>query len=74
MTRNLLPLEKAGFIQIEAGTGRIRNVSITQKGTNMIEQAKPLWDKAQAKMEDHLSKKALSTLANTLKQIASLSP
>ncbi len=48
LSRNLAPLEREGFVRIEAGADRrSRCVSITERGREKIEQTRPLWRSAQ---------------------------
>ena len=50
--RNLKPLEKAGFVHRgNEGTGRKRRVLLTTLGLKKLEEARPYWKEAQAKME-----------------------
>lgn len=72
LTRNLNPLEKLGYIQLEAGKGRTRNISMTAKGVTVLEQAKPLWDTAQLKMNEGIGDDQLSDATATLQQIKQL--
>ncbi|MGB8698310.1 MAG: MarR family winged helix-turn-helix transcriptional regulator [Thermosynechococcaceae cyanobacterium] len=51
LTRNLKPLEREGWIQIEAGQDqRERVVNLTQAGQALLAQAFPLWQQAQAQV------------------------
>ncbi len=74
MTRNLRPLQSEGFVEIGAGAGRIRNVSLTAKGKAIIQQAKPLWDTAQAEMQKRLGKENLITMSKVLELAVEESP
>lgn len=50
LTRNLVPLERDGLLLTTRGNtkdSRVKVVSITAKGTNILHQAIPLWEKAQ---------------------------
>jgi DNA-binding MarR family transcriptional regulator len=48
ITRALAPLERDGLIRSRAGSDkRTRIVSLTKKGTKLIANAKPRWDRAQ---------------------------
>ena len=70
LTRNLAPLEKDELISIESGGGRIRNVSLTDKGAFTIEQGKPLWQEAQKQVEAKLGKSKTGALDTTLEELA----
>ena len=55
LTRNLRPLEKRGFIKTVPGSDRrTRLISLTQKGHKKLQQAMPLWEKAQESVLDYL--------------------
>ncbi len=69
LTRNLLPLEKLGYIRVESGKGRIRNVSITDSGAQLLERAKPLWKDAQGQIISQIGNDKLTTATTTLQQI-----
>jgi DNA-binding MarR family transcriptional regulator len=48
LTRNLRPLEKAGWVRVVEGPDlRRRAVEITPAGRRLFEEAKPLWQKAE---------------------------
>lgn len=48
LTRNLRPLMKRGFLQVLAGEDkRTREISLTEKGSILIEEAVPLWEEVQ---------------------------
>ena len=48
LTRNLRPLEKAGWVKVVEGPDlRRRAVEITPAGRRLFEEAKPLWQKAE---------------------------
>jgi len=66
VTRNLAPLVKAGFIKIESGHGRTRNVLITPKGKAIIKKAKPVWADAQRQVIETISEPELASFNNTL--------
>jgi DNA-binding MarR family transcriptional regulator len=52
MARNIRPLEREGFIEIEPGEDlRELRVSLTREGLDKIEQALPLWEEAQARVK-----------------------
>lgn len=63
LTRNLKPLEREGFIQIESGQDqRTRVVSLTQVGQASLAKALPLWEQAQACIVEKLGQERWSSL------------
>jgi DNA-binding MarR family transcriptional regulator len=55
LTRNLRPLERRGWVRIEAGEDRReRNLSLTGSGRAALERALPLWQRAQAALQERL--------------------
>ena len=67
LTRNLRPLEKEGWIAILPGTDRrVREVSVTEKGSRALDRAFPLWREAQAHVAERLGKARLSDLLGDL--------
>ena len=74
LTRNLTILEKKGFILIEAGRDRReRRVAITEQGREALMAAIPLWEAAQAHIEDGLGGDRMGSLLKDLAEIISLS-
>ncbi len=53
VSRNLLVLEKSGYVRLEEESTdhRIKRIQIADCGLAKIEEAKPLWEKAQQEME-----------------------
>lgn len=70
VTRNLVPLEIAGFIKLESGHGRTRNVSITPKGKEVIEKTKPAWECAQKQVLDTIGESNLASFNNVLGKLS----
>ncbi|MEH6814879.1 MAG: MarR family winged helix-turn-helix transcriptional regulator [Motiliproteus sp.] len=70
LTRNLLPLEKDGFIQMQAGHGRVRNILITKAGRAKIDAGKPAWQTAQTLVLEQLGKENVSHLSTALASIS----
>lgn len=68
VTRNLQLLEKKGFIFfLEEGKDlRSKQIQISQKGQKMIEQAKPLWEKAQQEIKDELGSQGFDAIISSL--------
>ena len=66
ITRALVPLERDGLIQSRPGADkRIRIVSVTNKGRNLVEDAEPKWRAAQAALLETIGAgrwRAMSTL------------
>ena len=74
LTRNLTILEKKGFIAIEPGKDRReRQASITELGLVVLISAIPLWEAAQAHIEQGLGGNRMGTLLKDLSEIISLS-
>jgi DNA-binding MarR family transcriptional regulator len=63
LTRNLRPLEKQEFLQIEPGEDRReRQVTLTDGGRQALRDAFPLWEKAQARMAESFGQGRLQRL------------
>ncbi|MFP5212849.1 MAG: MarR family winged helix-turn-helix transcriptional regulator [Acidobacteriota bacterium] len=74
LTRNLTVLEKKGFILIEPGKDRReRQVSITERGLEALMVAIPLWEAAQAHIEQRLGGSRMDGLLKDLSDVISLS-
>ena len=74
LTRNLTILEKKGLIVIEPGKDRReRQVSITELGLEVLIAAVPLWEAAQAHIEQGLGGDRMDSLLKGLSEIISLS-
>ncbi|MDJ0623710.1 MAG: MarR family winged helix-turn-helix transcriptional regulator [Desulfocapsaceae bacterium] len=55
LTRNLAIMEKNGFVQFQPGADqRVKEVSLTQHGTNKLDAAIPLWEDAQNSIARHI--------------------
>lgn len=70
VSRNLVPLEIAGFIKLQPGYGRTRNVLITPEGKSIIKKAKPAWEKAQRQVLETISEPELASFNNTLEKFS----
>ncbi len=71
LTRNLKPLARQGFIQIQPGQDqRMRVVSLTVQGQAVLAKALPLWEQAQSRIIEQLGQEQwhvlLSGLSNTV--------
>ncbi|MDR3567816.1 MAG: MarR family winged helix-turn-helix transcriptional regulator [Syntrophobacteraceae bacterium] len=74
LTRNLTVLEKKGLVLIEAGKDRReRRVSITEQGEEALIAAIPLWEAAQAHIEQGLGRQRVGALLGDLSAIISIS-
>ncbi len=74
LTRNLTILEKKGLIISEVGKDRReRQVSITELGLEVLIAAIPLWEAAQAHIEEGLGGDRMGRLLKDLSEIISLS-
>ena len=68
LTRNLRPLQKAGYLSITRSPtdGRAQIVSLTKKGEKTIEALFPLWQRANDQIRDALGPQGLSDLRDQL--------
>ncbi len=64
LTRNLRPLERAGFLRVTRAQGdaRARHVVLTHRGERIIELAYPLWEGALARVRRVLGARKLRLL------------
>ena len=68
--RNLLPMEKSGFIKVEPGDDRrTRIVNITDAGKRKLTEAYPLWKETQ---EDIKQKMCLENWSSMISNISNL--
>ena len=77
LTRALKPLVKNGLLVVEPGKDRrIKVVSLTTDGYNMLSEAIPFWQEAQARIVENLGEEKwnmLLELLETLSETASIS-
>ena len=74
LTRNLTILEKKGLIVIDQGKDRReRQVGITERGQEVLVEAIPLWEAAQANIEQGLGGHRIDSMLKDLSEIISLS-
>jgi DNA-binding MarR family transcriptional regulator len=67
LTRNLRPLEQQKLLQIVPGEDRReRRVTLTPRGHQVLAEAFPLWEKAQAQVLDAFGRERLSFLVTEL--------
>ena len=70
LTRNLCSLERQGLIQIQPGADRrVKEISLTPSGHQLLAEAYPSWKKAQAKTEELLGKEKLHQLLVELNEV-----
>ncbi len=73
LTRNLNVLEKKGFMKITEGTDRReRLIEITDIGREVLINALPLWEQAQAHIEKELGKDRMENLLDNLEHITAI--
>lgn len=73
LSRNLKPLEERGLLSIALGEDqRTRLVAITEAGTHSLLQALPVWEAAQAKVEQALGDERFQTLLKDLADLTKL--
>jgi DNA-binding MarR family transcriptional regulator len=70
--QNLRPLEREGMVSLEqdAKDRRRRYVKLTRKGRSRIAVARPLWEAAQARFENHFGASQAADLRTALLSIA----
>lgn len=72
LTRNLKPLEKNGLVRIEPGDDlRERKVTLTDLGSKKLQEAYPLWEKAQETITGRLGEEGLDHLLRGLSELVS---
>jgi len=70
LTRNLRPLQKAGWVVVRSGDDRREKlVTITKAGSAKLKEARPAWDRAQVRMQALLPKGAWQNLLETLPEV-----
>ena len=74
VTRNINVLKKHGYVSIskDSDDARKKVISLTELGTKKLEEVAPIWEKAQAKIEEGLCKDRFQDLLNTLRDIEKL--
>ncbi len=69
LARNLGPLEKEGLIKVTPGDDqRTRIVTLTLRGKEVLSEAFPLWEKAQARVVRGLGQERWNSLQANLKE------
>ena len=70
LTRNLRPLEKRKLVKIVTGQDqRSREVRLTKKGKNTLMIAIPLWEEAQKRFSEKLSKEEFQNIFKMMSSI-----
>jgi DNA-binding MarR family transcriptional regulator len=76
LTRNLRPLERAGWVRVTRALGdsRARVVLITRRGEGIMEQAYPLWEEALRRVRRVLGPRPLKGLNAQLALVVASAP
>ena len=69
LTRNLRPLKNGRLIKQRSGRGRATEVSLTAKGTSVLDAARPLWQTAHTSLTKQLGSKQANSLGTLLSHI-----
>ena len=71
ITRNLRVLKKSGFILVEpeASDKRTKRIQLTDFGAARMDEARPLWRKAQREMEQFLGTESIDSILGGLRKI-----
>lgn len=74
ITRNVVPLEKAGYLRVarSATDARVRIILLSPAGERLLESAYPLWENAQARLRRVLGKERFEGLRSRLSEVVSL--
>ena len=74
LTRNVVPLERAGLLRVARSVddARARVVLLTGAGERMIESAYPLWEEAQEKVRRALGAGRFEALRSQLSTVVAL--
>jgi DNA-binding MarR family transcriptional regulator len=73
MTRNLVPLQRNGWVESSASEDRrVRGVKLTARGRRTLERALPLWERTQAEVVAKLGKGKWSQLLTLLSSVEKL--
>jgi DNA-binding MarR family transcriptional regulator len=74
LTRNLKLLKQRGLVSIDPGADRrVKLVSLTAEGREILAQALPLWEQAQAQVRQQLDRQEWQTLLSLLSEVKKLS-
>jgi len=70
LTRNLRLLEKKGLICLECGQDRReRRVCMTKRGSQILQAARPKWDRAQEKIIRRMGRKRFERMVSDLSAV-----
>jgi DNA-binding MarR family transcriptional regulator len=71
VSRNLRVLEKSGYIHMEPEMTdhRTKRIQIADIGISKMNEARPLWEKAQLDMERVLGRQSIEGMMGSLKKI-----
>lgn len=74
LTRNLVPLERAGLLRVARAPddARVRLIFLTRKGERAIEAAFPLWEQAQKRIREQLGERETDALREELGRVVAL--
>src|SRR5437588_10214614 len=73
LTRNLSPLVAAGWVSVRSGEDRREKlVTITEAGTAKLAEARPAWERAQARMKSLLPEDIRKGLMTILPEVVRL--
>jgi DNA-binding MarR family transcriptional regulator len=72
VTRNLRVLEKSGYIHMEPEVTdhRTKRIQVADIGMSKMDEARPLWEKAQLEMERILGRESIEGLLGSFRKIA----
>ena len=72
VTRNLRVLEKSGYIHMEPEVTdhRTKRIQVADLGMSKMDEARPLWEKAQLEMERILGRDSIEGLLGSFRKIA----
>jgi DNA-binding MarR family transcriptional regulator len=72
LARNLAPLEKKGFIEINPGSDlRTRYIDITENGKRLLSRALPLWEKTQEGIKNRLGDEKWNSMISNISELIS---
>jgi DNA-binding MarR family transcriptional regulator len=74
LTRNVQPLEKAGWVRVARtpDDARTRVIFLTRSGERMVESAAPLWEQAQERIRRAVGAKGFEALRSQLSEVVRL--
>jgi DNA-binding MarR family transcriptional regulator len=69
LTRNLAAIAREGLIEVAHPDGRTRNVFLSASGRVRLDEALPLWDRAQQTMRENLGDDGWSQVGEALAKL-----